>query len=71
MTAVQTLDVVYGLVNNMKVVMKGAHPPLIWMPVWYNGYLVGGKASTDNIQETLGASSRPLRKSSSFFNVVH
>jgi len=56
MTATQTLDVVYGLVNNMKVVMKGAHPPLIWMSVWYDARLVGGKASTDNILETLGTS---------------
>jgi len=35
MTATQTLDVVYGLVNNMQVVMED------------------GKASTDDIQETL------------------
>ena len=25
MTATQTLDVVYGLVNNMQVVMEGVH----------------------------------------------
>jgi len=29
MTATQTLDVVYGLVNNMQVVMEGAHRLLV------------------------------------------
>jgi len=29
MTATQTLDVVYGLVNNMQVVMEGAHHLLV------------------------------------------
>ena len=28
MTVAQTLDVVYGLVKNMEVVMEGAHRPL-------------------------------------------
>ena len=35
MTVTQTLDVVYGLVNNMEVVMEGAHRPLVRMSVWY------------------------------------
>jgi len=34
MTAAQTLDVVYGLVNNMQVVMEGTHRLLILMSVW-------------------------------------
>ena len=32
----QTLNVVYGLVNNMEVVMEGAHHLLVWMSVWYD-----------------------------------
>ena len=35
MTVTQTLDVVYGLVNNMEVVMEGAHRLLARMSVWY------------------------------------
>jgi len=34
MTAAQTLDVVYGLVNNMQVVMGGAHRLLVLMSMW-------------------------------------
>jgi len=34
MTATQTLDVVYGLVNNMQVGMEGAHHLLVLMSVW-------------------------------------
>ena len=34
MTAAQTLDVVYGLVNNMEAVMEGAHHLLVWTSVW-------------------------------------
>ena len=34
MTATQTLDVVYGLVNNMQVVMEGAHRLLVLMSAW-------------------------------------
>jgi hypothetical protein len=33
MTVAQTLDVVYGLVNNMEVVMEGEHRLLVWMPL--------------------------------------
>ena len=40
MTVAQTLDVVYGLVNNMQVVMEGAHGQFIRVraryetPIW-------------------------------------
>ena len=34
-TVVQTLEVVYGLVSNMQVVMKGAHSKFIWIRMWY------------------------------------
>jgi len=57
MTAAQTLDVVYGLVNTMQVVMEGAHRLLVWMSVVRSTNLVDGKASTNDIQETLSASS--------------
>ena len=33
MTVAQTLDVVYGLLNKMEVVMEGAHRLLVWMSV--------------------------------------
>ena len=36
MTAAQTLDVVYGLVNNMQVVMEGAHCLLVLTSMWYD-----------------------------------
>jgi len=39
MTAAQTLDVVYGLVNDMQVVMEGAHCLLVWMSVWYDAQI--------------------------------
>ena len=39
MTAAQTLDVVYGLVNNMEAVMEGEHRLLIWMSVWYDAQI--------------------------------
>ena len=39
MTAAQTLDVVYGLVNNMEVVMEGAHRLLAWTSVWYDAQI--------------------------------
>ena len=31
MTVAQTLEVVYGLVNNMQVVMEGAHGQFVWV----------------------------------------
>ena len=39
MTATQTLDVVFGLVNNMQVVMEGAHCLLVLMSVWYDAQI--------------------------------
>jgi hypothetical protein len=33
-TAVQTLQVIHGLVNNMTVVMEGAHSLFIWPRAW-------------------------------------
>ena len=36
MTVSQTLDVVYGLVKNMEVVMEGAHRPLSWIDMQYD-----------------------------------
>jgi hypothetical protein len=57
MTAAQTLKVVFGLVNNMQVVMGGAHCLHIWMSLVQGINLVDGESSTDDIRETLGASS--------------
>jgi hypothetical protein len=55
MTAVQTLEVVYGLVNNMKVVMDGT---VMLLDVSFAVYplliVVDGKASINNIREALG-----------------
>jgi len=39
MTATQTLDVVYGLVNNMQVVMEGAHRLLVVMSISYDAQI--------------------------------
>ena len=33
-TAVQTLEVIYGLVNNMTVVMEGTHSLFVWLRAW-------------------------------------
>jgi hypothetical protein len=40
MTVAQTLDVVYGLVNKMQVVMEGAHRLLVRMSVWYDAQML-------------------------------
>ena len=40
MTVTQTLDVVYGLVNNMEVVMEGEHRLLVCMPLWYDAQIL-------------------------------
>ena len=34
-TATQTLDVVYRLVNQMQVLMEGANPQYVRAPAWY------------------------------------
>jgi hypothetical protein len=39
MSVAQTLDVVYGLVNKMEVVMEGEHRLLIWMSLWYDAQI--------------------------------
>ena len=54
-TVAQTLDVVYGLVSNMAVVMEGAHS-LLLIRIVLNIFLVDGKASTQDIREALGTS---------------
>ena len=40
MTAAQTLDVVYGLVNNMQVVMEGTHRLLLLVSMWYDAQIL-------------------------------
>ena len=58
MTATQTLEVVCRLVNKMQVVMEGAHQWSIPVSTFavLDTNLVDGKASTDDIRETLGVS---------------
>ena len=57
MTVGQTLNLVHGLVTNMEVVMEGTHgSPMRFYPLYENTEMVGGTASTDGIQQTLGAS---------------
>ena len=56
MTATQTLEVVCRLVNNMQVLMEGAHHQYIDTCVALYTFMVDGKASTDDIRQTLGAS---------------
>jgi hypothetical protein len=58
-TAAQTLDVVCRLVNKMQVVMEGAHRQYVRVHAWYETNLVDGKASTDDIRQTLGESGWP------------
>jgi hypothetical protein len=61
MTATQTMEVVYGLFNNMKVVMDGTETLLdISFTVCSLFVLLDGKASIDNIREALGMISSNL-----------
>ncbi|KAF8486223.1 hypothetical protein DFH94DRAFT_175659 [Russula ochroleuca] len=54
MTATQTMEVVYGLFNNMKVVMDGTETLLdISFTVYLLFVLLDGKASIDNIRVSL------------------
>ena len=53
-TAAQTLDVVYRLVNQMQVLMEGANRRYVRVHAWYETNLVDGKTSTDDIRQTLG-----------------
>jgi hypothetical protein len=52
-TAAQTLDVVYGLVQNMRVVMDGKQI----LPACHSLSIfpVDGRASIDSVRDTLGA----------------
>jgi hypothetical protein len=55
MTAAQTMEIVYGLFNNMKVVMDGTETLLdISFTVCQTYFFSDGKASIDNIREALG-----------------
>jgi hypothetical protein len=55
MTAAQTMEVVYGLFNNMKTVMDGTETLLdISFAVYRVFVLLDGKASIDNIRGALG-----------------
>ena len=54
MTATQTMEVVYGLFNNMKVVMDGAEHCLTFPSLYVEICPLDGKASIDNIREALG-----------------
>ena len=58
MTAAQTLDVIYGLVNNMQVVMEGAWSVRMGTCAVRYTDLIDGKASTDDIRQTLGMSGK-------------
>jgi hypothetical protein len=61
MTATQTMEVVYGLFNNMKVVMDGTETLLdISFTVYLLFVLLDGKASIDNIRVSLGMISSDL-----------
>lgn len=53
--AAQTLEVVYGLIQNMKVVMDGAQKPSSTSQslVNDNSSLLDGKSSTDSIRDAL------------------
>jgi hypothetical protein len=51
-TIAQTLGVVHGLVENVKVVIEGARFFII-LGYIFDGRLLDGKASTDNIRQDL------------------
>ena len=55
MTMAQTLEVVHGLMNNVKVVMNGMQRSLTWLRSLNQGVLsADGKASMDGIWRALG-----------------
>ena len=56
-TIAQTLEVVRSLVNKMQAVMEGAHRQCVWVHTSYETNLVDGKASMNDIRQTLGVSS--------------
>jgi hypothetical protein len=59
-TAAQTLEVVYGLVQNMRVVMDGeqTHSPCPPLAVELPSFPLDGKASVDGVRGALGTSRR-------------
>ena len=54
MTATQTMEVVYGLFDNMKVVMDGTEHCLHFLHSMLNVCPSDGKASIDSIRGALG-----------------
>ena len=62
MTATQTMEVVYGLFNNMKVVMNGRETFILISPSQFAECFprLDGKASIDHIREALGMISSVL-----------
>ena len=58
-TAAHTLEVVYGLVQNMRVVIDGEPIHSIYLPLACRAcLLLDGRASTNSIRRTLGTCSR-------------
>jgi hypothetical protein len=64
-TAAQTLQVIYGLVQNMRVVMEGEQTPHDQSLTGYStSFLIDGKASLGCVREALGVSTvdgQPVR----------
>jgi hypothetical protein len=55
MTGTQTLQVVHGLLSNMKLVMDGTQPLLCLLSTAHSiVFRIDGKASTDGLQQALG-----------------
>jgi hypothetical protein len=54
-TAAQTLEVVYGLVQNMRVVIDSKRIHLACQLLTVERFPQDGKASTDKVRESLGA----------------
>ena len=55
-TAAQTLEVVYGLVQNIRVVMDGEQMHYAWSQLTLNVFPSDGKASIDCVRDILGTS---------------
>ena len=56
LTIAQTLQVVHGLVNNVKVVMDGMQVPPAPRQLLTGLFRADGKASTDDMRQALGMS---------------
>lgn len=55
MTGTQTLQVVHGLVSNIKLVMNGTQPLLCLLSTAHSiVFRIDGKASMDGLQQALG-----------------